>query len=144
MADEIADRRSFATGEIIFREGAKGDGCYLIEQGSVEISKEAPNGQKVVIGKVQAGGIFGEMAAIDDEPRMAAAAALEPTVCRFISPGVLKKKVAASDRLVQAVIRVFMTNLREMSKRRIEQAFSEAGVGTAAAAPAREPEKVRQ
>ena len=38
----------------------------------------------MVLGKIGAGGIFGEMAIIDDKPRMATAAALQPSVCRVI------------------------------------------------------------
>lgn len=128
MMDGIADRRSYGEGDLIFREGMRGDGFYLIEKGQVEIYKLAPDGQKIVIGKIDAGGIFGEMSAIDDEPRMANAAALEPTVCRVIPPSVLKKKIAGSDRLVQAIIRVFMNNIREITKRKITQAFADAGV----------------
>lgn len=128
MMDGIADRRSYGVGDVIFRDGAKGDGFYLVEKGAVEIYKTAPNGQKVVIGKIGPGGLFGEMSAIDDEPRMASAAALEPTTCRIIPSAVLKKKVAGSDRLVQAIIRVFMQNIRGMTQRKISAAFDEAGV----------------
>src|SRR3954465_2156973 len=102
--DGIAGGRSDGVGDLIFRDGAKGDGFYLVEKGAVEIYKTAPSGQKVVIGKIGPGGLFGEMSAIDDEPRMANAAALEPTICRVIPSNVLKKKIAASDRLVQAII----------------------------------------
>ena len=128
MMDGIADRRSYGVGDLIFRDGARGDGFYLVEKGSVEIYKTAPNGQKIVIGKIGPGGIFGEMSAIDDEPRMANAAALEPTTCRVIPPSVLKKKVASSDRLVQAIIRVFMQNIRGITQRKITAAFDQAGV----------------
>ena len=124
----IADRRSYGAGDLIFRDGARGDGFYLIEKGAVEIYKMTPNGTKVVIGKIGPGGIFGEMSAIDDEPRMANAAALEPTICRVIPPAVLKKKIAGSDRLVQAIIRVFMQNIRGITHRKITQAFGEAGI----------------
>jgi CRP-like cAMP-binding protein len=128
MMDGIADRRSYGAGDMIFRDGAKCDGFYLVEKGSVEIYKTAPDGQKVVLGKIGPGGIFGEMAAIDDEPRMANAAALEPTTCRIIPPAVLRKKIASSDRLVQAIIRVFMQNIRGITQRKIAAAFEQAGV----------------
>ena len=42
----IADRRSYGAGDIIFRDGAKGDGFYLIEKGAVEIYKTMPDGKK--------------------------------------------------------------------------------------------------
>src|SRR3954471_15665362 len=52
MMDGIADRRTFGTGDTIFREGDRGEGIYLVEKGSVEIFKKAPDGRKVVIGKI--------------------------------------------------------------------------------------------
>jgi CRP/FNR family transcriptional regulator, cyclic AMP receptor protein len=131
MMDGIADRRSYGAGDLIFRDGARGDGFYLVEKGAVEIFKTAPDGQRVVIGKIGPGGIFGEMSAIDDEPRMASAAAVEPTVCRVIPAAVLKKKIAASDRLVQAIVRVFMQNIRGITQRKITAAFEQAGISQA-------------
>src|SRR5690349_11756112 len=128
MMDGIADRRSYGAGDVIFRAGAKCDGFYLVEKGAVAVYKTTPDGRKVGRGRIGPGGGFGGMAAIDDEPRMANAAAVEPTICRVIPPAVLKKKIASSDRLVQAIIRVFMQNIRGITQRKIAAAFEQAGV----------------
>src|ERR1700758_227622 len=103
MESGIADRRTYGTGDTIFREGDRGEGIFLVEKGCVEIFKKAPDGRKIVLGKIQVGGIFGEMAAIDERPRMASAAAMEHTVCRVIPRAILDKKLAASDKLVRAI-----------------------------------------
>jgi CRP/FNR family cyclic AMP-dependent transcriptional regulator len=134
MIEGIADRRTFGTGDTIFREGDRGEGIYLVEKGGVEIFKKAPDGRKVVIGKIQAGGIFGEMAAIDERPRMASAAALEHTVCRVIPRAVLEKKIAASDKLVRAIMKIFMQNIRSITEMHIKNAMKEADADAAAAA----------
>src|SRR4051812_40266843 len=132
--DNIADRRTYGPGDVILREGDSGDSFYLIEKGSVEIYKKGPNGQKIVIGKIPTGGIFGEMAVIDDKPRMASAAAVEPTVCRVIPRMMLEKKIAGSDKLVQAIIKIFIQNIRTITELQIAKAMGEAGEGSEAQA----------
>jgi CRP/FNR family cyclic AMP-dependent transcriptional regulator len=132
--DNIADRRTYGPGDVILREGDSGDSFYLIEKGSVEVYKKGPNGQKIVIGKIPTGGIFGEMAVIDDKPRMASAAAVEPTVCRVIPRMMLEKKIAGSDKLVQAIIKIFIQNIRTITELQIAKAMGEAGEGSEAQA----------
>jgi len=127
----IANRRTYGPGDIILREGDSGDSFYLIEKGSFEIYKKGPNGQKIVIGKIPAGGIFGEMAVIDDKPRMASAAAIEPTVCRVIPRALLEKKIASSDKLVQAIIKIFIQNIRTITELQIAKAMEESAAGKA-------------
>ena len=138
MDSGIADRRTFGSGDVIFREGDHGEGIFLVEKGSVEISKKAADGRKIVIGKIQAGGIFGEMAAIDDRPRMASAYALEHTVVRVVPRAVLEKKIAASDKLVRAIMKIFMQNIRNITELHIKNAMSEAGAAPADVVPAAE------
>ena len=127
--DNIADRRTYGAGDVILREGDSGDSFFLIEKGAVEVYKRGPNGEKIVIGKIPAGGIFGEMAVIDDKPRMASAAATEHTICRVIPRALLEKKIAGSDKLVQAIIKIFIQNIRTITELQIAKAIGEAAVG---------------
>jgi CRP-like cAMP-binding protein len=122
--DSIADRRTYGPGDVIIREGdtGAGDSFFLIEKGAVEVYKKSNNGQKIVIGKIPAGGIFGEMAVIDDKPRMASAAAVEHTICRVIPRNLLEKKIAGSDKLVQAIIKIFIQNIRTITELQIAKA----------------------
>lgn len=64
------DVRVFSAGQPIFAEGEPGDVMYAVLQGEVEIRRQ---GQ--VLGTVRNGGIFGEMALLDEQPRSAAAVA---------------------------------------------------------------------
>ena len=74
------DTINFKTKEIIIEEGSPGDCAYIIEKGSVEVSKIAPNGEKLVLGILEKSEIFGEMALIDGLPRSATVTALENCV----------------------------------------------------------------
>ena len=59
----------FASGDIIFAEGDKGDKMYVVRAGEVEIERDGK-----VVETLSSGGIFGEMALIDGSPRAATGA----------------------------------------------------------------------
>lgn len=65
-----ADFRTVTAGETIFNAGDKGDFMYVVQEGEIEI---VLNGRHVET--IGPGGIFGEMALIDNHPRSASAIA---------------------------------------------------------------------
>jgi len=80
---QIASYETFQDGQIIFQEGTHGDWIYVIEEGSVEISKKM-RGRRVVIEILPRGEIFGEMAFISKMPRTATATAIGETTVGII------------------------------------------------------------
>ena len=66
-------REHFEPQEIIFRQGDRGDRLYIIIDGEIEIVKEEPGHGAKVIGRLGSGACFGEMALVNDNPRMATA-----------------------------------------------------------------------
>ena len=62
---------SFKAGQIIFREGDRGNELYVVQSGSVQLSV----GDRI-IETLSENGIFGEIALIDDTPRNATAKAV--------------------------------------------------------------------
>ena len=78
------DTINFKKGEDIIEEGTLGDCAYILEKGSVEVSKLSPRGVKQVLGILAKSEIFGEMGLIDGLPRSATVTALEDcVVCIF-------------------------------------------------------------
>ena len=65
-------REHFEPKETIFRQGDRGDRLYVIVDGEVEIVQSGPMGDQV-IGRLGPGACFGEMAVVNDSPRMATA-----------------------------------------------------------------------
>jgi len=57
---------------LLFTEGEKGDTLYIIQSGSVKITKIV-NNQEIVLAVLKKSDIFGEMAMLDDKPRAATA-----------------------------------------------------------------------
>jgi CRP-like cAMP-binding protein len=71
------DYHPFKPGEVVFQAGEPGKVFFAVKEGEVEIL----SGDQVleVVGE---GGIFGEMALIDDQPRSASAVAR--TACKLV------------------------------------------------------------
>lgn len=64
--DPLAEK--FRVGHVVFRAGESGDHMYAVVSGAVEI---AINEKTVEV--VESGGVFGEMALVEDRPRIATA-----------------------------------------------------------------------
>lgn len=116
--DKVLERKVFQMGEMIFKEGDEGHRAYVVQTGGVEIFK-IKEGRKVVLGVIGPGGIFGEMALIDDVPRMANAAAVDVTTVIYISRQMLEQKLSKADPFLRGLINIFASNLRSMAQRNI-------------------------
>jgi CRP-like cAMP-binding protein len=116
MADMVPNKQPFGIGQEIFRQGHPPRDAYLIERGKVEISR-LNNGQKVIIAYKETGDIFGEMALIDNAPRMATATAVEPTVCVVITESLFKEHLGKATPMLKKILTTFTSNLRAIGER---------------------------
>ncbi len=66
-------REHFEPRQIIFRQGDRGDRLYVVVDGEIEIVKEDAGRGEQVLGRLGPGTCFGEMALVNDSPRMATA-----------------------------------------------------------------------
>lgn len=66
--------REYPTGTMIFSEHQKGRDMFIIQDGSVRISKVVDN-EEVTLALLKKGDMFGEMALLEDRPRSASAIA---------------------------------------------------------------------
>lgn len=105
----------FPAGTEIFGEGSPGDRAYVIETGKVAIWHTI-SGQRQTLGVLSNGSIFGEMALIDQEPRMASASAITETTCIVIGEEVFKKKLDEADPFLVGLLRIFMRNIRSLTE----------------------------
>jgi len=71
-----SERLTYSPGQEVFHMGDVGDSCYVVIDGTIEISVDRPNGAPpLVISKVESNGIVGEIAIFGSVPRTATATA---------------------------------------------------------------------
>lgn len=107
--------RSFAAGEVIFKEGDAGDEAYLILNGQVKITRKYKKKRLLVnqLGKDQ---IFGEMAIITGDPRAATAEAEEPTELFIITEQRLNENLSQNLAIVKNLIDQLIQRLKHVMK----------------------------
>jgi len=111
----VLDRKVVPAGTRIFREGDMGRNAFILQSGQVEVWKGSET-EKRRLGVVTEGGIFGEMALVDNAPRMASASALTDCTIVSISESSFKEKMDRSDPFVVALLRIFARNIRSLTK----------------------------
>ena len=73
LSETVAEVR-ISEGEEIFAEGDPGDRAYVIQEGQIEILKQS-SGRDVLLVVRETGEVIGEMALLEEAPRMATARA---------------------------------------------------------------------
>ena len=99
--------RPYAPGEILFHEGDVGRALFILEAGRVEITRKSENGEGARVAILNPGDYFGEMSLLDDRPRTATAAAMEPVRVYLLYKTDLEKLI----RTVPHVGAAIMTHL---------------------------------
>ena len=106
------DTIHFKKGEEIIVEGEPGDCAYIIEQGSVEVSKLTPHGEKQILGILDESEIFGEMGLIDGLPRSATVTAREDCVMSVCSQETFNNLADHNPESLIPIFKVLVGRLR--------------------------------
>ncbi|MBC7906304.1 MAG: cyclic nucleotide-binding domain-containing protein [Rhodospirillaceae bacterium] len=111
----IPERRVFAKGTVIFRENDKGSEAYLIQQGAVRIFKTV-NGRRIMLGNVKPFQVFGELALLDDGPRMAGAEASEDTTVMVLSKASIRDMLDCAPMGLNTLVQSLIATMRTMGE----------------------------
>lgn len=123
------ERRSFARGETIVREGDPSLDAYLIESGHIRIQRKTPYG-RFSLASLTPGSFFGETAFVDRIPRSGDAVAAEETTLLTLSPDALAPQLEADPRFKLALYWSFWKSLSAKLRQtndNLTQFFSETG-----------------
>lgn len=144
-------RRRFGRNQLIFSQGDRGDGLYIVAQGHVTITRENWDGGELILGVNEPGEYFGELALFDDEPRVASVTAIEGCETFFLSRDAFRQFLRAHPDAVftclQVIVRQFrrlteladeiaLLDLRSRLARRLLRLADQGMVGTPDGAPA--------
>lgn len=119
--EETAELRRYERGQVVFKEGDPGEGIYILQSGSVRITKWINASEEAELTRLEPGDFFGEMAVLDGEPRSANAVAELESHAYFIPSISLKECLERSPRLAVNLFREFSLRLREFNKRHVEE-----------------------
>jgi len=106
--------RVYSDGEVIFREGDKGDGMYVIQSGKVKIRKQTPSGE-IEIAEIGDGDILGEMALFDKLPRSATAVASGDVRILSVDKSKLFKLISGDPTTAFKIIQSMSSRIRRLS-----------------------------
>ena len=99
---------SYLAGHIIFAEGQPGDCMYAVLDGAIEIVR---NGR--VLNTLESGGVFGEMALIDQLPRSASAVAKTDCRVALISEHRFTVRVSHNPHFALEMMRLLSERVRD-------------------------------
>ncbi len=105
------ETRKIDPGRYIFREHESGDTAFIVKSGTVELFITIDDKQVHISDAIE-GEMFGEMALIDDSPRMASAKAKTPVILMAISKPVFDRKLKAMDPFTRNLVTVLADYIR--------------------------------
>ncbi len=116
--------RDYAEGDVIFREGERGDWMGFLVSGEIRIQKEAGGRDSRVVSIESRARSIGEMALIDNEPRSATCIALRPSRLLILSKTHFERmateRPAVALSVILPVARLLSRRLRMTSGRLVE------------------------
>ncbi len=89
-------------GSVLFREGQKVLGIFIIREGRVKLSIGSGNGKALILGVFGCGAVLGLPAALLDRPHAATAEVVESAKVSFLSRGDLLRNLRTSERAAWA------------------------------------------
>ena len=106
------DRRHLESGQVFFDAGDTGDEMYGVVTGKIELRRGDD-----VLATVGPGETFGEMAIIDDAPRLLCAVAVEPTEVAVIGRRTFLFLVHETPMFAIQVMQSLASRIRELDGR---------------------------
>ena len=119
--ERLADigRRRFEKDHLIFREHESGDNAFIIAEGKVEILRETSEGP-MSVRILHKGAMFGEMALIDDKPRMASARATKgPVELLLVNRKKFQQKLGQLDPFSRGLINILTNTCRDLADKAV-------------------------
>jgi len=100
----------------IFQKGDTGGSMMAVVRGRVKICTYSPDGKELVLNIIDRGGLFGEIAVLDGQPRSADAVAIEDTELLVLDRNRLMPFLNAHPEIATRLIEVLCQRLRRTSE----------------------------
>ena len=104
--------REYAKGQIVFEQGDPGHSLYIVLQGKVRVFRLTPSGLETTLTILGTGDLVGEFAALDQQPRSAAARAIGKCALLQMNADVFFKYVREGPNLALGLMHVLVAKTR--------------------------------
>ena len=116
--------QKFAAGHALMNEGDRPSGLMFLLQGSVEIFKHGPDGQRQSLAKIDAPTLLGEMSLITDRPASATVVAVAECELQLLTKAQFQRLIAsdsiAAYKLVVIIAGVLAGRLAKLDRKILE------------------------
>ncbi len=109
--------RRYEKAEQILGRDSDNHDVYFVVEGSVQIANYSMSGREIALAAVKAGTYFGELSAIDKQPRSASVIAAEKTLLAAMAPNVFRKLIASSPEVGLCVLEQLAQVVRACDER---------------------------
>ena len=106
-----ATAHAFDLGQKVFKQDDAASHLYIVRTGRIQIVTYG-----TVLENVGPGGVFGEMALIDDTPRSAAAIAMEPTEVLELSRAQFLALIQETPEFALHIMAILANRIRKMNE----------------------------
>jgi CRP/FNR family transcriptional regulator, cyclic AMP receptor protein len=103
-------------GQVLFRPGDSGDGCYRVEDGLLKVSMVSNSGTERILAFHGPGNIVGELAIIDGLPRSTWAVAVRDAELSFVSRAAFASFGENHPELCQSLLRLVTNRVRKRDR----------------------------
>ena len=118
---DVAVRRRFRRGEVLFHEGDLADTVHLVVEGRVVARRGTPAGDTVILSVAGPGELLGEMALLSaDARRTTTVVALEPVVSMVVGFGDLERLRRMHPALDRMLLDLLAARVRRLSDHLLE------------------------
>lgn len=108
--------RDYKAGDVIVKENEVGVAFYVIASGSVEVVKGLGTPNEQVLGKLNAGSFFGEMALFDNHVRSASVRAATDCQCLVIAKWDFNAEMTQNSRIAIALLAALARRIRSLNE----------------------------
>ena len=114
---QMARERRFAAGEAIVRQGEGGIGFYLLVEGRARVRRQTEDGTVRELDTVEVGDFFGELALLDEAPRVATVEAVEDCLCLVLPRWEFLAALRTNGELATKLLQALARRMRRLEQR---------------------------
>src|SRR5215203_6705702 len=114
---DLTRERSYPKGSVILFQDDPGDSLFVLRTGRVKVVLIGEDGREVILGVLEPGSHFGELALIDDQPRSAHVIAMEDSQLLILRREDFRRRVEANPSVAWSLLTELSRRLRRADEK---------------------------